>query len=155
MSLYSYTENRHHLPSEVRHKATSANRTVSFNRLDGLLGAHLRVEPYHLLAGDRSVYLLADSHEVALTRPYPEARSNTAEGKGADSEANEFECRKADTMEELVLGLVGWVGTGGEGSEGVEGTTDNVCHEWRDATRDNGSEDGREDEDEEVTARNQ
>ena len=49
-----------------------------------------------------------------------------------------------------MLGLLGGVGTGGESGEGVKGPTDDIGHEWRDATREERSEDCGEDENEEV-----
>ena len=53
-------------------------------------------------------------------------------------------------MKELVLSLSGRVGCGRESGERVKGTTDDIGHKWRDATRKDGGEDGREDENEEI-----
>ena len=120
--------------------------------MDGLIRAHLGVEPDHILLGNRGIYALTDSDEVALTGPDPEARGDAAKGKGTNGQTNKLESGKSDTVEKFVLSIIGRVGSGRESSKGVEGATDDIGHERRDATSDNRSEEGREDEGEEVAA---
>lgn len=68
------------IPDEFSHRATGAEwALVGLRGLDGILYAHLGIEPRHILCRDSCVHALARRHDVEFASPDSELRSDTAQ----------------------------------------------------------------------------
>ena len=93
----------------------------------------MHIKPYHILLRHRSVNGFAEGDGVDLSCPDPEARGDTAQGKGAKCQPDKLESGETDTVEESILGGLWWIGGEWELGKGVEGLADNKRHERGDA----------------------
>ena len=91
----------------------------------------MHIEPYHVLLHHRGVNGFAEGDGVDLSGPDPEAGSDTAQGKGAECQPDEFEGRKSDAAEEGILG--GFWRIGGEWELGKHVEDENVTYPSRDS----------------------
>lgn len=95
--------------------------------------------------------MFADSHDITLADPDPEAGGEAAEEDCADGESNELESCNTDALEETGFVLLGGVGLWKSG-KGGKGAAYDIGHERGHSTCDDGGENGGEEEKEEMTA---